>query len=102
MKHILVRYRVKKDKVDEAEKAVHAFIHAVQSEGETSSYEAFREPDGVTFLHFMSFRDDEAERQHREASHTKAFTQALYPLCDEEPVFTELSLIDWTRYAPGS
>lgn len=94
MKHLMVRYRVRKEKLSEAEHTIRDFIGAVRQEPGTYVYEAFREPDGVSFVHIMSFQDEQAERIHRGAKHTKAFTEQLYPLCEHEPMFTELRLIE--------
>lgn len=98
MKHVMVRYRVKPEALPDVERAIHAFVQAVQKEEDTYVYETFKEPDGVTFVHFMSFRDGAAERSHREAPYTKSFTMTLYFSCEEEPVFTELTLSDWSKH----
>lgn len=98
MKHLMVRYRVKKEKVDLIKKAIREFVDAVgKKEPGTLVYEAFQEPDGVSFVHFMAFRDTGTEASHRKTPHTLKFVDVLYPNCGQAPVFTELRLVRSTR-----
>ena len=97
MKHVMVRYRVKKGKTEEVRKAIEEFVFNVKRhDWGTVSYDAFQE-DEVTFVHFMAFRDEKSQALHQEADHTNRFVDLLYPICEKEPVFTELKLVKSTR-----
>lgn len=97
MKHVMVRYRVKKGKAEEVKKAIEQFVFDVKRhDWGTVSYEAFQE-DELTFVHLMSFRDEKSERLHHEADHTNRFVDMLYPNCEKEPVFTELKPVASSR-----
>lgn len=91
-------FTVKKTKVDECEKAIKEFVHTVRArEPGTVLYESFAEKDGVTFQHFMVFKDKRAEELHAGTDYVKKFTGILYPNCSKKPVFNELSLVSSSR-----
>ena len=93
MKHRIARFKVRASEVAAAEKAIIAFVAKVADEPGTLRYESFREQDGVSFIHFMSFADEAAERAHRETDHVKKFVADLYPRCEVQPSFTDLAKI---------
>ena len=94
----IARFTVKKTKLDECKKAISQFVHTVRArEPGTVLYESFIEKDGVTFQHFMVFKDKRAEELHSGTKYVKAFTGFLYPNCSKKPVFTELSMIASSR-----
>lgn len=99
MIHRTARYRVRQGHVDEAVDAIEAFVDAVAEEEGTLRYEAFHAGDRE-FVHVMTFVDADAEEAHRSAPHTERFVGELYPLCDVEPVFEELSPVAGTG-GPG-
>jgi hypothetical protein len=41
----------------------------------------------------MSFPDEATETEHRKADYTLKFVEALYPNCEVQPEFTDLSLM---------
>lgn len=91
MKNIMVTYKVKSTKIEEVKNAIVNFIDAIiEREQDTIRYEAYQEPDGVSFVHLMAFRDEAAEQLHRNSTYTAKFTSILYLNCEKEPVFTEL------------
>jgi quinol monooxygenase YgiN len=55
-------------------------------------YEAYQEEDSPAFVHLMCFESEDAEDAHRKSAHTGKFVSTLYPICEQEPVFTDLSL----------
>ena len=94
MKHVMAKYKAKRDKIGEVREAVAEFVDAVKkNEPGTLVYEAFQEVDGDSFVHIMTFKDDKAEQVHGSSDYVKKFVQLLYPYCDEEPVFTKLQLV---------
>ncbi len=93
MKYRTARFRVRASEVASAEKAIIAFVSKVADEPGTLSYESFREADGVSYLHLMSFADDAAEEAHRQSDHVKQFMAEIYPRCEVQPVFTDLKMV---------
>jgi quinol monooxygenase YgiN len=88
MKYRLLRFRTRKADVAAVEKAIIAFVAKVADEPGTLRYESFREPDGITFVHVMSFADDKDEKAHRETAHFKEFEKVLERSCDSPPQST--------------
>ncbi len=96
MKHVMVRYTVKKEKLDMVKKALSAFVDAVRMHEPYTSYEAYQEGE-ASFVHIITFRDDSSEKVHGEADYTNRFVDLLYPECVSEPAFTELKLVRSSR-----
>lgn len=90
----IAEYKVKPDKVGEAEGAIQEFVAAISAEEPDTFYTAYQKDDGVSFIHFMAFRDAEAEKKHQKAPYTSKFVEILYPNCEEQPRFTDLTLVD--------
>ena len=99
VKHMIVRYKVKPDKLDEAKEAVVEFVDAVKAnEPATLVYQVFQDnTDSLILFHFMIFEDEYAQTVHRKSSYVKKFVDLIYPLCAEEPVFTGLHMIRESR-----
>ena len=99
MKHMMVRYKVKKDKLDEAKEAIVEFVDAVKgNEPGTFTYQVFQDnADPDVLFHFMIFEDEYAQTLHRKSSYVKRFVDLIYPLCAEEPAFTSLNLVREAR-----
>jgi quinol monooxygenase YgiN len=87
-------FKVRPDKVEEAEGIIASFIAQVHTnEPDTKIYDAFLQEDGSTFMHLMAFSGVDAEEHHRNTSYVQEFVAKLYPLCEDQPVFTRLSPI---------
>ena len=93
MKYRIARFKVRAAEAAAAEKAIIEFVAKVADEPGTLRYESFREADGVSYVHFMTFADDAAEKAHRETDHVKKFVADLYPRCEVQPSFTDLKKI---------
>jgi quinol monooxygenase YgiN len=93
MRHRIARFRVRPAEVAAAERAIIEFVARVADEPGTLRYESFREADGVSYVHVMTFADDAAEEAHRGTEHVKKFVADLYPRCEVQPVFTDLKKI---------
>lgn len=89
----LVRYKVRADDVAEARKAVARFVEAVARNEPQTVYRAYLSEDGVSFVHWMQFADEDAEHRHQQADYTAELFATLGPLCEERPVATGLDLI---------
>jgi len=87
----LVRYRVRPQETPTVEAAVRDFVSAIAEHEKHTTYSTFRATNGVSYVHIMTFPDEETERRHRAAPHTKAFVDVLYPRCDAGPTFTDLT-----------
>ena|SRR3989344_7931785 len=98
MINIIAQYKVRNDKLEVVKSAINEFVNSIKkNEPDTLVYESFQMPDKISFIHFMSFRDKDAEEKHRNTAHVKKFVELLYPNCDKEPEFTKLDLISSTR-----
>ena len=89
MRRTIVRYKVKPDRVAEHE----ALIQAVFAELATSQpaglrYGAFKQGDGVSFVHFAIVEGDTNPLDSVAAF--KAFGANIKDRCDEPPVVTQL------------
>ena len=92
MRRVIVRYRVKPERVEEHEGLIRAvFEELAKKAPEGLRYGAFKQPDGVSFVHtaFVS-----AERNPLDAiAAFKAFTANVKDRCDEPPTTVELTEI---------
>lgn len=92
MRHVMVRDKVKKDRVAEHESLIRAvFDELAQAEPGGIRYGAFKQPDGVSFVH-VAFVD--AKRNPLDAiAAFKAFTARIAERCDDPPVAVDLTAI---------
>jgi hypothetical protein len=91
MRQVIVRYKVKPDRVQENEQLVRAVYDELhRSEPEGFRYATFRLEDGASFVHLASFEIDD-HNPLAELQAFKRFTEQIRDRCDEPPVVTELS-----------
>ena len=86
MVKLIVRYRVKADKVAENEglvRAVYRSLHEIKDPD--IHYATFKLNDGRTFVHIASFSSKEKEAVLTELDTFKAFQKGLKDRCDESP-----------------
>jgi hypothetical protein len=90
MRRVMVRYRVKPDRVVEHEALIRAvFDELAKTAPAGIRYGAFKQPDGVSFVHLAFVA---AEKNPLEAiAAFKAFTAQIKDRCDEPPVTVELA-----------
>jgi quinol monooxygenase YgiN len=95
MEHLFVSFKVKKDKVGEAKNTITKFVNEItKKEPGTILYNCYQEKSDITsFIHTMTFESEKAEEHHRHTDYVKEFAGQIYPLCESEPVFSELELI---------
>jgi quinol monooxygenase YgiN len=94
MIHMMAQYSIRADRIAEVRQIIQAFVAAVKrNETDTLRYESFQLWDTSSFVHVMTFADEAAEERHRTAAYTRDFVDALYPHCDRQPEFRNLSLI---------
>ncbi len=93
MKHQIARFRVRAGETEAVERAIAEFVAAVADEPGAVRYESWREADGVSYVHMMSFVDEAAEEAHAGAEHTRKFLAELTPRCEARPTYGELTKI---------
>jgi hypothetical protein len=90
MRQVIVRYKVKPERVEENEQLVRAVydeLHRTEPDG--FRYATFRLEDGVSFVHLASFEID-AHNPLAEVQAFQRFQERIRDRCDEPPVVTEL------------
>ena len=89
MRQVMVRYKVKPDRVEENEQLVRAvYDELAASAPEGLRYATFRLDDGVSFVHVAA-----AEGERNALAESEAFARfqaGVRDRCDEPPVVTEL------------
>ena len=92
MRQVMVRYKVKPDRVAENEelvRAVYEELHRAQPDG--LHYATFRLDDGVSFMHVSATEADENPLTRIEAF--ARFTESIRERCDDPPVVTAVEEI---------
>ena len=97
MREVLVRYKVKPDRVAENEELVRAVYEELESSGPSDfRYATFLLDDGVSFVH-IAYHGDGNPLATLPAF--QRFQQNIAERCDEPPAVTELSRIGSYRFA---
>jgi hypothetical protein len=99
MKTVMVRYKVKPERVAENE----ALVRAVYDELDKAKpaglrYATFRLDDGVGFVHIASIETDDGQSPLAEIEAFGRFTENIRERCDEQPVTAEISEIASFRF----
>jgi hypothetical protein len=91
---MMVRYKVKADRVAENEALVTKVFEQLQRERPSGlRYATFKLEDGVSFVHIVSQEAPGGRNPLAELSAFKAFAAAVRDRCDGLPVVAELSEI---------
>jgi hypothetical protein len=99
VKRIVVRYRVKPERVAENERLIGAVFEALQHERPAGlRYASFKAQDGVSFLHLVSIETSDGSNPLGAVPAFKAFTAAIGERCDDPPVATELVEVGSYRF----
>jgi hypothetical protein len=94
MKRVMVRYKVKADRVAENETLVRAVYDELESTQPAGlRYATFRLDDGVSFVHFSTTETADGRSPLPEVTAFKQFQENISDRCDEAPVVTELHQI---------
>lgn len=91
MTQVMVRYRVKPDRVADNERLVHAVyveLHAVKPDG--FHYATFRLDDGVTFVHLASTDSDDEPSPLPGLEAFQRFQDGIAERCDDPPAVTRI------------
>jgi hypothetical protein len=97
MRQVMVRYKVKPERVAENEQLVRAVYEELQrTRPDGLRYATFRLEDGVSFVH-IAFEEDDAKGL-AEVEAFREFTRDIDDRCDEKPVVTILDEIGSFRF----
>lgn len=78
--HVLVEVTAKPDRVEEVQEATQAFLSEIKTrETHAQSVQAFRLHGSRNVIVHLSFKDQLAAHDHRNAAHTTRFTQRIEP-----------------------
>lgn len=92
MRKVIVRYRVKPERVAEHEALIaNVFKELAAASPAGLRYGAFKQPDGVSFIH-IAFVETTPNPLESIAAF-RAFTANVKDRCDELPVTTELTTV---------
>src|SRR5215211_3813612 len=94
MRQVMVRYRVKPERVEENE----ALVRAVYDElGRTRPaglrYATLKLDDGVSFVHLAFVETEDGHNPLSDVAAFREFQREVADRCDEAPVVTELSMV---------
>jgi hypothetical protein len=99
MKRVLVRYKVKPERVRENEDLVRAVYEELgQLRPEGLRYATFRGDDGLTFFHVASIETADGKNPLGSVGAFKRFSETVKERCDEEPRVMELTEIGSYRF----
>jgi hypothetical protein len=89
MRRVMVRYRVKPDRVEENEELVRAVYEELsRNRPEGLRYATFKLEDGVSFVHIAE--TEEGNNPLPELRAFREFQREIADRCDEPPVVTRL------------
>ena len=92
MRNVMVRYKVKSDRVEENRDFVVRMFDALNAaRPEGLRYACFQLPDGVSFVHIASIDDANGHDPLREFQPFKEFVADIRERCDEPPNPTPLT-----------
>ena len=101
-KRIVVRYRVKPDRVAENERLIAAVFQQLQREQPAGlRYASFKAADGVSFTHMVSIETADGSNPLGALGAFKSFTADIKARCDEPPVAIELEEVGSYRFLDG-
>jgi hypothetical protein len=94
MKRVMVRYKVKPDRVAENEELVRAVYEELdRTKPAGLRYATFKLEDGVSFVHLVSIETEEGQSPLAKVEAFGRFTEDVRERCDEAPVATEMDEI---------
>ena len=96
MPRVMVRYKVKPERVAENEELVRAvYAELAESTPDGLRYATFKLPDGATFVHVA---EHDADNPLRRVAAFQRFQEEIASRCDELPLATELEEIGSYRF----
>jgi len=99
MKRVMVRYKVKSDRVAENENLIAKVFEQLHREKLAGlRYASFKSGDGVSFIHIVSLEGADGSNPLGSLEAFKAFTAQIKERCDEPPVPVELTEVGSYRF----
>ena len=94
MGDVVVRYKVKPDRVEENERLVkRVYAELAETEPPGLRYATFRLADGVSFVHIASIDTPDGSNPLRAISAFAEFGRDIAERCDEPPVAEDSQLV---------
>jgi hypothetical protein len=91
MKRIIVRYKVKADRVGENQQYVEKVFDELRRNSPPGLRSAtFKQSDGVSFVHLASIETPTGENPLSQSPAFQAFQAGIKERCEEQPVAVEL------------
>ncbi len=101
MKAVMVRYKVKADRVEENRGHIERVFEALaKNQPQGLRYASFRLPDGVSFVHLAAV-DADGENPLPATPEFQAFVADIGARCDEPPQAVDLELVGNYRLVDG-
>ena len=102
MKRLMVRYKVKPEKVAENENFIAAVFNQLHREQPAGiRYASFKLDDGVSFAHVVSLETEDGSNPLGALAKFKEFVADIADRCDEPPVAEELHELGSYRFLDG-
>ncbi|MBW2464992.1 MAG: antibiotic biosynthesis monooxygenase [Deltaproteobacteria bacterium] len=97
--HVMInQFRLRPESAEDCLSVIEEYVAEVKArEPGVVVFEAYRQPDGVSFTQVVAFKDGKAELDHRDTDHGRKFRDSVAPLCDIPPGFTPGELVASTR-----
>ena len=95
MKSYKIEYTVKKSEIKRVIELVDKFIDGIRNnEPETIIYHSYQDSkNSASFIHIMTFKNEQAEHLHKDSSYCQKFTEELLPFCEKAPEYIPMNLI---------
>ncbi|HEY8624422.1 MAG TPA: hypothetical protein VIL82_00310 [Solirubrobacteraceae bacterium] len=101
MSKVMVRYKVKPERVQENEQLIRAVYEELQRTGPAGfHYATFKLDDGVSFAHVASDESEGGRNPLREVKAFQEFQKDVAERCSEPPVLSELEEVGSFRFWP--
>ncbi len=93
--HKTARFKVRPETLEKCKQAIQEFVkHIHDNEPETQIYISLQQKDDPTsFIHYMVFRDEAAEKRHGASEAVKRFVDVIYPSCVAPVEFTDYNVL---------
>lgn len=89
--HVMLEYTAKPERFDELREAAREFVDTtLEREPQLSRHEAHVVETSRQFVHLLTFDDALAAREHRQAKHTREFTERFEDAFEGAPSVHEL------------
>jgi hypothetical protein len=99
MERVMVRYKIKADKVSENEELIKNVFEELQRTAPAGfRYASFKLEDGVSFVHMASMETANGENPLPKTAAFKAFQAKLRERCEELPVAVDLTEVGSYRF----